>query len=73
MRDALGIETGTKVYFVKWGDGYVLKPSSSSIMRLSGILKGVVPVLTEAEVERRLAQGLAEKFLPEPDGEQAAL
>jgi antitoxin PrlF len=73
VRDVLGLTTGTKVYFVRWGDGYALKPASNSVMRLSGLLMGEVPVLTEAEVGERLGAGLAEKFALHTDTDQAAV
>ncbi len=73
VRDALGLTAGTKVYFVRWGDGYALKPASNSIMRLSGLLMGEVPTLTAAEVGQRLAAGMAEKFAAPSSPEQAAL
>jgi AbrB family looped-hinge helix DNA binding protein len=66
VRDELGLETGTKLWFVRTPQGYVLRAASSSLMRLSGILEGEVPRLTAAEIERRLAEGLAEKFAPAP-------
>ena len=39
VREELGIETGTKLWFVRTSQGYVLKPASNSVMRLAGSLK----------------------------------
>lgn len=36
VRDDLGIETGTKLYFVRTAQGYVLKPAKNSILALAG-------------------------------------
>jgi antitoxin PrlF len=64
IRDELGLETGTRLWFVRTPEGFVLRPASNSVMRLSGILKYDGPPLTPEEIEQRMAEGLAEKFLP---------
>lgn len=62
VREELGIETGTKLWFVRTPQGYVLKPASNSVMRLSGSLKYDGPPLTDDEIERRLGAAFAEKY-----------
>jgi antitoxin PrlF len=62
VRDELGLEAGTKLWFVRTPQGYVLKPASNSVMRLSGSLKYDGPPLSDAEIDRRLGAALAEKY-----------
>lgn len=64
VRDELGIETGAKVWFVRTSMGYLLKPRTENLMDLRGALKHDGPPLTDEEIERRWAEGLAEKYRP---------
>lgn len=64
VRDELGIETGTKVWFVRTPMGFVLKPRTRSLMELRGALKYDGPPLSDEEIERRVGRALAEKFHP---------
>ena len=50
VRDDLGIETGTKLYFVRTAQGYVIKAASNSVLRLAGTLKYHGPAVTVEEM-----------------------
>lgn len=64
VRDELGIETGTKVMFVRTSLGYVVKPMGGSVMRLRGRFAYDGPPISPEEAERRWAEALAEKYRP---------
>jgi antitoxin PrlF len=64
VRDELGIETGTKVWFVRTSMGYVIKPANLPLMRLKGRFAYTGPPISEEEAEARWAAGLAEKYRP---------
>jgi antitoxin PrlF len=63
VRDELGIETGTKVVFVRTRDGFVLRAKNLKLMDLRGTLKYDGPPLSDEEIDRRVGQALAEKYL----------
>ena len=50
VRDDLGIESGTKLYFVRTTQGYVIKAASNSVLRLAGTLKYDGPPVTVEEM-----------------------
>ncbi len=64
VRDALGIDSGTKLWFVPTTEGFLLRAANSSVMRLSGLLKYDGPPVSAEEADERLADALAEKYLP---------
>ena len=64
VRDELGIETGTRVMFVRTSVGYVLKPINQPLMRLKGKFKYDGPPLSDEQIDRRVGEALAEKFRP---------
>jgi AbrB family looped-hinge helix DNA binding protein len=64
VRDELGIETGTRVMFVRTPMGYLLKPRTVNLMDLRGALKYDGPPLSDEEIERRVGEALAEKYRP---------
>jgi antitoxin PrlF len=63
VRDELGIETGTKVVFIRTKDGFVLRAKNLKLMDLRGTLKYDGPPLSDEEIDRRVGQALAEKYL----------
>jgi AbrB family looped-hinge helix DNA binding protein len=64
VRDELGIETGTRVWFVRTPQGYLMVPRNKRLMDLRGALKYDGPPLSDEEIERRVGQALAEKHRP---------
>lgn len=57
VREDLGIETGTKLYFVRTAQGYVLKPAGNSILALAGTVQYDGPTLSVEEMDEAI--GLA--------------
>jgi antitoxin PrlF len=51
VRDDLGIETGTKLYFVRTAQGYVIKSASNSVLRLAGTMKYDGPPVSVEEMD----------------------
>ena len=64
VRDELGIETGTKVVFVRTPEGFLLKPRNTSLMDWKGAFAYTGPPISEEEAERRFAEALREKYAP---------
>lgn len=61
VRDELGIETGTKLWFVRTPHGFVLKPAKNSVMALAGIVSYEGPPVSDEEIEAGIGRYLAEK------------
>jgi antitoxin PrlF len=59
VRDELGIETGTKLYFVRTAQGYVLKPARNSILALAGTVQYDGPALSIEEMDDAVRLGVA--------------
>ncbi len=60
VRDALGIEPGTKVDFVRVSArDYRVRPKNLSVMDLFGILKYDGPTITLEEMDEAIAAGAA--------------
>ena len=59
VRDELGIETGTKLYFVRTAQGYVLKPARNSILALAGTVQYDGPALSIGEMDEAIGLGVA--------------
>ena len=51
VRDDLGIETGTKLYFVRTAQGYVIKSASNSVLRLAGTMTYDGPPVSVEEMD----------------------
>jgi AbrB family looped-hinge helix DNA binding protein len=64
VREELGIETGTKVIFIRTQDGFVLRAKNLDLMDLRGALKYDGPPLSDEELGRRVGRALAEKHRP---------
>ena len=61
VRDDLGIETGTKLYFVRTSQGYVLKPAGNSVLALAGTVQYDGPALSIDEMDDAIGLGVAEE------------
>lgn len=60
VRDELGIETGTKLYFVRTAQGYFLKPAGNSILSLAGTVRYDGPALSIEEMDDAIGLAVAE-------------
>jgi AbrB family looped-hinge helix DNA binding protein len=60
VRDELGIETGTKLYFVRSAQGYILKPARNSILALAGTVQYEGPALSIEEMDDAIGLAVAE-------------
>ena len=61
VRDELGIETGTKLYFVRTAQGYFLKPARNSILSLAGTVRYDGPALSIEEMDAAIGVDVAEE------------
>lgn len=61
VRDELGIETGTKLYFVRTAQGYFLKPARNSILALAGTVQYDGPALSIEEMDDAIGLAVAEE------------
>lgn len=65
IRDDLGLEAGSKILFVRLGDGqYRILPRTGDIMALAGLLhEPSRPTLTLDEMDEAVAEGWVESGL----------
>lgn len=61
VREALGLEAGTKLWFVRTPQGYVLKAAKSSAMGLAGIVAYDGPPVSLEEMDQAVAEAVAER------------
>jgi len=61
VREALGLEAGTKLWFVRTPQGYVLKAAKNSVSALAGSLAHLGPRLSMEEEDEAVAAAVAEQ------------
>ena len=61
VRDELGIEAGTRLYFVRTTHGYVLKPATNSLMSLAGSVEYDGPPVSIEDMDEGVGRHLAEE------------
>lgn len=61
VRDDLGIQTGTKLYFVRTSQGYVIKSASNSVLRLAGTLKYDGPPVSVEQMDSAVMDEAADR------------
>lgn len=60
VRDELGLDAGTKLWFVRTPQGYVLRPAKNSLMALAGIVAYDGPPVSIEEMDAAIGGHLAE-------------
>jgi antitoxin PrlF len=60
VRDELGLEAGTKLWFVRTPQGYVLRSAHNSVMALAGIVTYDGPSVTVEGMDAAVGEYLAQ-------------
>lgn len=59
VREELGLESGTKLWFVRTPQGFVLRPAKNSVMALAGIVAYEGPPVSVEEMDAAVGHYLA--------------
>lgn len=60
VREELGLESGTKLYFVKTAHGYMLRSAKNSILALAGTVSYDGPPLSISDMDDAIALAVTE-------------
>jgi AbrB family looped-hinge helix DNA binding protein len=69
VRRALGLETGSEIYFIEGDKGeYIVRPSTGSIWDLRGCVPRLDHVVTLEEMDEGIAAAVAEEYFKSVGG-----